>query len=83
MAKETYVRADSGTTYIPPDATIIERLREYSTILTAAWFLIAISYMVTYVILIKFMMMLQAEDREKLSEEEMNQVWGRSYSKNF
>ena len=83
VAKETYVRADSGNTYIPPDATIIERLREYSTILTAAWFLIAISYMVTYVILIKFMMMLQAEDREKLSEEEMNQVWGRSYSKNF
>ena len=40
-----------------------------------------LSYMVTYAILIKSMMMLQAEDREKLSEEEMNQVWGRSYSK--
>ena len=80
VAKETYVSADSGNTYIPPDATIIEKLREYSTILTAAWFLIAISYMIIYVILIKYMQMLQAEDREKYSEEKMKQVWGRSYS---
>ena len=30
-------RGDSGNTYMPPDATIIEDC-EYSTILTAAWF---------------------------------------------
>ena len=77
--EDGYIDAQTGISISPPEETIVYRLRHYCAILTAAWFLIAVSYMVTYVFLIKYVYMLQAEDKDKYSKAEMKQVWGRSY----
>merc|ERR1712216_195971 len=66
----------TGETIQAPDDSPLNRLLIHSETLAVAWFLIGLSYIILYVVMMKYMYWMQAEDKEKLSEEEMKEVWG-------
>jgi hypothetical protein len=80
-AEDDYVNPITGETIQAPDETTVKRLLKYSEVLAVAWFLIGLSYIIMYVVIMKYMFWMQAEDREKLSEEEMHEVWGSYHEK--
>jgi surface protein len=80
-AEEDYVDPITGETIQAPDETPLNRLLKYSEVLAVAWFLIGLSYISLYVVMMKYMFWMQAEDREKLTEEEMQEVWGSYHEK--
>jgi hypothetical protein len=80
-AEEDYVDPISGMSVAAPDETPLNRLLKYSEVLAVAWFLIGLSYIILYVVMMKYMFWMQAEDREKLTDEEMQEVWGSYHEK--
>jgi hypothetical protein len=80
-AEEDYVDPISGLSVAAPDETPLFRLLKYSQVLAVAWFLIGLSYIILYVVMMKYMFWMQAEDREKLTDEEMQEVWGSYHEK--
>ena len=80
-AEEDYVSPITGETIQAPDETPLNRLLKYSQVLAVAWFLIGLSYIILYVVMMKYMFWMQAEDREKLTDAEMQEVWGSYHEK--
>ena len=80
-AEEDYVSPITGETIQAPDETPLNRLLKYSEVLAVAWFLIGLSYIILYVVMMKYMFWMQAEDREKLTDAEMQEVWGSYHEK--
>ena len=74
--EEDYVDPITGATIQGPDESLLFRLLKYSEVLAGAWLLIGLSYILLYVVMMKYMYWMQAEDKEKLTEEEMREVWG-------
>ena len=74
--QQDYVDPITGETIQAPDDSPLNRLLIHSQTLAVAWFLIGLSYIILYVVMMKYMYWMQAEDKEKLSEEEMKEVWG-------
>jgi hypothetical protein len=74
--QQDYVDPITGETIQAPDDSPLNRLLIHSETLAVAWFLIGLSYIILYVVMMKYMYWMQAEDKEKLSEEEMKEVWG-------
>lgn len=74
--QQDYVDPITGETIQAPDDSPLNRLGIHSETLAVAWFLIGLSYIILYVVMMKYMYWMQAEDKEKLSEEEMKEVWG-------
>ena len=74
--EEDYVDPITGATIQAPDDSLLFRLLNSSEILAGAWLLIGLSYILLYVVMMKYMYWMQAEDKEKLTEEEMREVWG-------
>ena len=74
--QQDYVDPYFGETIQAPDDSPLNRLLIHSETLAVAWFLIGLSYIILYVVMMKYMYWMQAEDKEKLSEEEMKEVWG-------
>merc|ERR1712216_136716 len=74
--EEDYVDPITGATIQAPDDSLTFRLLNSSEILAGAWLLIGLSYILLYVVMMKYMYWMQAEDKEKLTEEEMREVWG-------
>ena len=69
-------RSNHEATIQAPDDSLLFRLLNSSEILAGAWLLIGLSYILLYVVMMKYMYWMQAEDKEKLTEEEMREVWG-------
>jgi hypothetical protein len=80
-AEEDYISPITGETIQAPDETPLNRLLKYSQVLAVAWFLIGLSYIILYVVMMKYMFWMQAEDREKLTDAEMQEVWGSYHEK--
>jgi len=74
--EEDYVDPITGATIQAPDESLTFRLLNSSEVLAGAWLLIGLSYILLYVVMMKYMYWMQAEDKEKLTEEEMREVWG-------
>ncbi|CAL6318147.1 unnamed protein product [Bathycoccus prasinos] len=74
--QQDYVDPITGETIQAPDDSPLNRLLIHSQTLAVAWFLIGLSYIILYVVMMKYMYWMQTEDKEKLSEEEMKEVWG-------
>jgi len=74
--EEDYIDPITGATIQGPDESLLNRLLKYSEVLAGAWLLIGLSYILLYVVMMKYMYWMQAEDKEKLTEEEMREVWG-------
>ena len=74
--EEDYVDPITGATIQAPDDSLTFRLLNSSEVLAGAWLLIGLSYILLYVVMMKYMYWMQAEDKEKLTEEEMSEVWG-------
>ena len=74
--EEDYVDPITGATIQAPDDSLTFRLLNSSEVLAGAWLLIGLSYILLYVVMMKYMYWMQAEDKEKLTEEEMREVWG-------